>query len=191
MKRNHLFTNMASGILSFAVMVMSLALITCSNDDKEEHQILQPKPNTTILDGVDKPVLQAVCQDEGNGDYSLFLTLSADGREKMELQLNKELHMRGRDIKLTKREEKNIGQYYWSVTYTNSNNQPIFETLSDPDELSAPLDPPKPVFISGTLTVTGTPDSTICIVLKNGRVAGFDNKEHSITLNYKGKMKKR
>ena len=56
---------MASGILSFAVMVMSLALITCSNDDKEEHQILQPKPNTTILDGVDKPVLQAVCQDEG------------------------------------------------------------------------------------------------------------------------------
>ena len=171
-------------------MVMSLALITSSNDDKEKMRPLQPKPTTT-LDGVDKPVLQAVCQDEDNDDYSLFLTLSADGREKMELQLNKDLHMRGRDIKLTEREEKNIGQYYWSVTYTNSNNQPIFETLSDPDELSAPLDPPKPVFISGTLTVTGTPDSTICIVLKNGRVAGFDNNEHSITLNYKGKMKKR
>ena len=47
-----------------------------------------------------------------------------------------------------------------------------------------------PVFTTGTLTMSGSPDGTINIVLKNGRVKGEDNKEHTLTINYSGSMTK-
>ena len=181
MKHNNFFANAASKALALAatVMMMSAAFTACSssNDDPTT----EPKANTVTIDGVDKPILKAKYIDQGDGDDFLYLYLSADSREKVEIQLNKDLHMTGSPIDLTKKEEKHDGKWYWGVKYSD-HGKSLFDTWGA-------FGSPNTLFNTGTLTVSGSPDGTINIVLKNGCVKGLDGKEqHTIVLSYSGTM---
>ena len=181
MKHNNFFANAASKALALAatVMMMSAAFTACSSSNDEP--TTEPKVNTVTIDGVDKPILKAKYIDQGDGDDFLYLYLSADSREKVEIQLNKDLHMTGSPIDLTKKEEKHDGKWYWGVKYSD-HGKSLFDTWGA-------FGSPHTLFTTGTLTVSGSPDGTINIVLKNGCVKkGLDGKEHTIVLSYSGTM---
>ena len=107
MKRNNFFANAASKALALAatVMMMSAAFTACSSsndDDGGGGTPPTPKAQTVTLDGAEKPILKAEYEDKGNGNYKLYLNLSADGKERVTICLNKDLHITGSPIDLTK-----------------------------------------------------------------------------------------
>ena len=182
MKHNNFFANVASKALALAATVMMSAAFTAcssSNDDPTT----EPKVNTVTLDGVDKPIVKAEYADMGDGDYSLYLYLSADRQEKVKFELNKDLHITGSPIDLTKKEKEHDGKWYWSVDYYKPGDTKLINTFGSPGSST-------PVFTTGTLTVSGSPESTLNIKLKNGRVMGEDGNEHTLTVSYSGKMEK-
>ena len=185
MKRNNFFAKAAGRTLALAatVMMMSAAFTACSSDNDEPKPDPKPelKAQTVTIDGKEKPILKAEYKDEGDGDYSLYLNLSADGKEKVEIQLNKAQHITGSPIDLTKKEKKH-GGWYWVVVYYKSDGTSLIKTYAAPDDSDFP------VFTTGTLTVSGSPEGTINIKLENGRVKGEDGKEHTLTANYSGTM---
>ena len=188
MKRNNFFANAASKALALAAAVMmSAAFAACSssnNDDDGGGGIPpspEPKAQTVTLDGEEKPILEAGYEDKGNGNYKLYLNLSADGKERVTICLNKDLHMTGSPIDLTKKEETHTGkEWYWEVIYSD-HGKGLFDTWG---ALGSPIT----LFITGTLTVSGSPDGTINIRLENGRVKDTDGKEHTLTVSYSGTM---
>ena len=183
MKRNNFFAKAAGRTLALAatVMMMSAAFTACSSDNDEPKPDPKPelKAQTVTIDGKEKPILKAEYKDEGG--YSLYLNLSADGKEKVEIQLNKAQHITGSPIDLTKK-EKEHGGWYWAVDYYKSDGTSLIKTYAAPDDSDFP------VFTTGTLTVSGSPEGTINIKLENGRVKGEDGKEHTLTANYSGTM---
>ena len=185
MKRNNFFAKAAGRTLALAatVMMMSAAFTACSSDNDEPKPDPKPefKAQTVTIDGKEKPILKAEYKDEGDGDYSLYLNLSADGKEKVEIQLNKAQHITGSPIDLTKK-EKEHGGWYWAVDYYKSDGTSLIKAYAAPDDSDFP------VFTTGTLTVSGSPEGTINIKLENGRVKGEDGKEHTLTANYSGTM---
>ena len=185
MKRNNFFAKAVGRTLALAatVMMMSAAFTACSSDNDEPKPDPKPelKAQTVTIDGKEKPILKAEYKDEGDGDYSLYLNLSADGKEKVEIQLNKAQHITGSPIDLTKK-EKEHGGWYWVVVYYKSDGTSLIKTYAAPDDSDFP------VFTTGTLTVSGSPEGTINIKLENGRVKGEDGKEHTLTANYSGTM---
>ena len=142
----------------------------------------EPKAQTVTLDGAEKPIVKAEYKDRNDGDYFLFLYLSADGKEKVEIDLNKELHITGSPIDLTEKEKKHDGKCYWVVEYYKPNGNKLIETWANPGYII-------PVFTTGTLTMSGSFEN-INIRLENGRVEGEDGKEHTLVLSYSGKMTK-
>ena len=183
MRIKQFFANAASKALALAATVMmSMAFTACSSDNNDEPK---PKPemfsNTVTLDGVEKPILKAKYDDRGKGNYFLYLNLSADGKERVTIQLNKNLHITGSPIKLTEKEKKHKGKWYWAVNYYGDDGKRIIHTYGDPSSED-------PVFNTGTLTMSGSPESTINIKLENGRVKGTDGKEHTLAISYSGKM---
>ena len=180
MNKKTFFAKAASKALALAtVVMMSVAFTACSssNDDPTT----EPKANTVTLDGAEKPILKAEYEDKGNGNYKLYLNLSADGKERVTICLNKDLHMTGSPIDLTKKEETHTGkEWYWEVIYSD-HGKGLFDTWG---ALGSPIT----LFITGTLTVSGSPDGTINIVLKNGLVKDSDGKEHTFTVSYSGTM---
>lgn len=189
MRAKHFFANAASKALALAaaVVMMSAAFTSCSKDNDDN----EPKfTNTVTIDDVEKPIVKAEYEDNADGNYGLFLYLAADGVERVQIELNKDLHMTGSPINLTKREKKHDGQWYWWVAYIKPDDTKLISAFSKPEELYDPGDEIKPVFTTGTLTTSGSFDGTINIVLKNGRVKGEDNKEHTLTINYSGSMTK-
>ena len=185
MKRNNFFAKAAGRTLALAatVMMMSAAFTACSSDNDEPKPDPKPelKAQTVTIDGKEKPILKAEYKDKGG--YSLYLNLSADGKEKVEIQLNKAQHITGSPIDLTKK-EKEHGGWYWAVDYYKSDGTSLIKTYAAPDDSDFP------VFTTGTLTVSGSPEGTINIKLENGRVKGEDGKEHTLTANYSGTMTK-
>ena len=185
MKRKNFFAKAAGRTLALAatVMMMSAAFTACSSDNDEPKPDPKPefKVQTVTIDGKEKPILKAEYKDEGG--YSLYLNLSADGKEKVEIQLNKAQHITGSPIDLTKK-EKEHGGWYWAVDYYKSDGTSLIKTYAAPDDSDFP------VFTTGTLTVSGSPEGTINIKLENGRVKGEDGKEHTLTANYSGTMTK-
>ncbi|WP_314125901.1 hypothetical protein [Segatella maculosa] len=171
-----------------AVVMMSLAFAACGsdNDDGGGGTPLLPTPtaNTVTLDGVEKPIVKAEYKDEDDGDYSLYLYLSADRKERVEVLLNKDVHMTGNPVKLTEKEKKHGGKWYWVVNYHTADGATLIETYADPDSSD-------PVFKTGTLTMSGSPTGTINIKLENGRVKGINGKEYSLTMSYSGPITKR
>ena len=141
-----------------------------------------PTADTVTFDGTEKPIVNAEYENYSAVNYRLFLYLSVDRKEKVILYLNKDLHMTGKPIDLTKKEAKHVG-CYWAVEYYVADGKQIIDTYGDPSSKD-------PVFNTGTLTMSGSFDGTINIVLKNGRVNGEDNKEHTLTINYSGSMTK-
>ena len=190
MKTKKFFANVASKALALAatVMMMSVAFTTCSSSNDDDGgggtpPSPEPKAQTVTLDGAEKPILKAEYEDKGNGNNKLYLNLSADGKERVTICLNKDLHMTGSPINLTKKEEKHDGKWYWSVNYYEPDDNKLINTFGKPDSS-------KPVFTTGTLTISGSPDGTINIKLENGRVEGTDGKKHTLVLSYSGSMEK-
>ena len=120
---------------------------------------------------------------EGDGDYSLYLYLSADGKEKVKFELNKDLHITGSPIDLTKKEKEHDGKWYWGVDYYDADGERIIDTYGEPGTSNS-------VFTTGTLTMSGSPDGTVNIKLENGCVKGTDGKEHTLVVSYSGPMTK-
>lgn len=187
MKQNNFFANAASKALALAAAVMmSAAFTSCSKDSDDDNGSLPtPKAQTVTLDGVEKPILKAEYDDEGDGDYNLYLYLSTNHKEKVKFELNKDLHITGKPINLTKKEESHEGKWYWVVQYYKPDDTKFIRTFGDPDA------PEIPVFTTGTLTMSGLPTAIINIKLENGRVKGSDGKKHTLTLSYNGTMTNR
>ncbi len=181
MKTTSFFASAAKAAFALAaVVMMSTVFTSCSKDSDEPKP--EPKANTVTIDGAERPIVKAEYKDEGDGDYSLYLYLSADGKEKVKFELNKDLHMTGKPIDLTKK-EKAHPEYYWSVDYYKPGDTKLINTFGEPGNST-------PVFTTGTLTVSGSPESTLNIKLENGRVMGEDGNEHTLTVSYSGKMEK-
>ena len=159
--------------------MMSAVFTSCSKDNDDDNPPA-PKTQIVVLDGVEKPIVKAEYEAQGKGNYYLNLCLSADRKERVEFELNKDIHMTGSPIKLTEKEKTHDG-YYWIVEYYKLDDTELIKTFGRPGSS-------EPVFTTGTLTISGSPDGTLNIKLENGRVKGTDGAEHTITLNYSGKM---
>ena len=190
MKRNNFFAKAASKALALAatVMMMSAAFTACSssNDDPTTEPLPAPKAQTVTLDGAEKPILEAGYQYWGDGNYVLFFSLSASSQEKVKLELNKDLHVTGNPINLTEKEKNRKrydDRYRWGVEYFEAHGNLLFYANGTP-RIN------EPVFETGTLTMSGSPDGTINIRLENGRVKDSDGKEHTFTFSYSGTMKR-
>ena len=184
MKQNNFFANAANKALALAaaVMMMSAAFTSCSKDsDDDNGDLPTPKAQTVTIDGVEKPILKAEYEDNTCDNYDLYFYLSADRKENVLIQLNKDLHMTGNPITLTEKEESHEGKWYWAVDYKIKDDVYLIETLGKPGT-------DDPVFTTGTLTVSGSPKAIINIKLENGRVKGSDGKKHTLTLSYSGTM---
>ena len=162
--------------------MMSAVFTACSKDNDDDNPPA-PKTQIVVLDDVEKPIVKAEYRDQGKGNYYLNLYLSADRKEKVEFQLNKDLHMSGSPVNLAEKEKKHDGKWYWVVYYYKPDGTILIETYADPDSSD-------PVFTTGMLTVSGSPDGTINIKLENGSVKGEDGKDHTFTVSYSGKMTK-
>ena len=185
MRAKHFFANAASKALALAaaVMMMSAAFTSCSKDSDDDNGGLPtPKAQTVTIDGAEKPILKAEYQDNADGNYQFRLYLSADGKERVRFELNKDLHMSGSPVDLTKRGKGQGFECYWMVEYYKSDGTQLI------DSYGAPGEDDYPVFTTGTLTVSGSFDGTINIKLENGRVKGKDGKEHTLTISYSGKI---
>lgn len=181
MRTKKFFASAAKAAFALAAaMMMSTAFTSCSkdNDDKPEPKFT----NTVTIDGVEKAILKAEYKDMLNGNYALYLYLSADGKERVRFELNKDLHMSGSPVDLTKRGKGQGFECYWMVEYYKSDGTQLI------DSYGAPGEDDYPVFTTGTLTVSGSFDGTINIKLENGRVKGKDGKEHTLTISYSGKI---
>ena len=164
-----------------AVVMMSAVFASCSKDSDEP----EPEPkftNTVTFGGVEKPIVKAEYEDQKAGDYRLYLYLSADGKERVRFELNKDLHMSGSPVDLTKRGKGQGFECYWMVEYYKSDGTQLINSYGAPGEDDYP------VFTTGTLTISGSPESTINIKLENGLVKGKDGKEHTLTISYSGPM---
>ena len=191
MKRNNFFANVASKALALAATVMmSAAFTACSSSNNDDDggggtpPPPSPKAGTVTLDGAEKPILEAGYQYWGDGNYVLFFSLSASSQEKVKLELNKDLHVTGNPINLTEKEKNRKrydDRYRWGVEYFEAHGNLLFYANGTP-RIN------EPVFETGTLTMSGSPDGTINIVLKNGCVTGLDGKKHTIVLSYSGTM---
>ena len=172
-----------------AVVMMSAAFTACSSSNNDDDggggTPPPPKAGTVTIDGKEKPIVKAEYKDGGNGNYALYLYLSADGKERVGFELNKDLHMSGSPVDLTKRGKGQGFECYWMVEYYKSDGTQLI------DSYGAPGEDDYPVFTTGTLTVSGSPESTLNIKLENGRVMGEDNKEHTLTVSYSGTMTKK
>ena len=184
MKRNNFFAKAASKALALAaVVMMSAAFTACSSSNDEPTPPPSSKAGTVTLDGVEKPILKAEYDDNGNGNYSLYLNLSADGKEKVKIELNKDQHITGSPIDLTEKEKQHGDNWCWVVEYYKPDDTKLIDTFGAPDAKGG-------LYTTGTLTISGSLDGTINIRLKNGRVNGTDGKEHTFVLNYSGTMTK-
>ena len=183
MKTTSFFASAAKAAFALATAVMMSTVFTSCSKDNSDDPKPEPKANTVTIDGAERPILKAEYEDKNDGDYNLYLYLSADGKERVEFQLNKDLHMSGSPVNLTKKEEEHSGKWYWSVDYYKPGDTKLINTFGEPGSST-------PVFTTGTLTVSGSPESTLNIKLENGRVMGEDGNEHTLTVSYSGKMEK-
>ena len=180
MKTTSFFASAAKAAFALAAVVMMSAVFTSCSKDNDDDNPPEPKAQTVTIDGVEKPIVKAEYKDEGSGDYSLYLYLSADRKEKVIIFLNKDLHMTGKPIDLTKK-EKAHPEYYWSVDYYKPGDTKLINTFGNPGSSY-------PIFDTGTLTMSGDPTGTIDIKLENGRVMGEDGKEYTLAMSYSGPM---
>ena len=186
MTKNLFLASCAKAAFALATtVIMSAAFTACSssNDEPTTEPLPEPKAQTVTIDGVEKTILKAEYEDKLNGNYALYLYLSADGKERVNIQLNKDLHMSGSPVVLTKREKKHEGgKLYWVADYHNPNKSLFTNTTGDPDSNSD-------LYLTGTLTVTGDPKSgKVSIKLENGRVKDNNREDRTLTVSYSGTM---
>ena len=181
MSKKIFFASAAKAAFALAAVVMMSAVFTSCSKDNDDDNPPAPKTQIVVLDGVEKSIVKAEYKDYGNDNYSLYLYLSADRQEKVKVQLNKDLHMTGSPVKLTEKEKKHDEKWYWIVEYHKPDGTTLIYAFAKPGNEN-------PVFNTGTLTISGSPESTINIKLENGCVKGKDGKEHTLAISYSGKM---
>ena len=179
-KKNFLVSAAKAAFALAAVVMMSAVFTSCSKDDDDDDA--KKFTNTVTFGGMEKPIVKAEYEDKGSGNYNLYLYLSADRKERVQIELNKDLHMTGSPVKLTEKEKKHDGKWYWVVDYYTADGTLLINTFGKSDDTQYP------VFTTGTLTISGSPESTINIKLENGLVKGKDGKEHTLTISYSGPM---
>lgn len=143
--------------------------------------------NYVTIDGEKKTILSTDFL-RGNGDdnaFAVYLYLSSDKKEYVQVRGNKNLHATYDNIWLYKKEEKHEGQWYWDVIYTKEGyGKDKFWASGNPLGGYAR-------FSSGYMTIYGDPRTShkICgIKLPNGKVTDTkngDGQEHTITIDYK------
>lgn len=181
MSKKLFLASVAKAAFALAAAVMMSTVFTSCSKDSDNDDDAKKFTNTVTFGGMEKPIVKAEYEDWDGGDYKLFFYLVEEGSvERVEIQLNKGLHMTGTPINLKEKEKKHSG-LYWEVTYYTPDGEEFFKTFAGP---SSPL----PVFKDGTLTVNGDPVSGIKIKLENGLVVGKDDNEHTFTMSYSGKM---
>ena len=188
MKTTSFLASAAKAAFALAAVVMMSAVFTsCSSSDDDNGGGTPPPPapkaGIVTLDGTEKPIVKAEYEDKKDGDYILYFYLSDDHKEKVTMQLNKDLHMTGSPVNLNEKEKTHDG-WYWVVYYYKPDGNTLIDTYGGPDSSD-------PVFKTGTLTISGSPDGTINIKLENGSVKGEDGKDHTFTVSYSGTMTKK
>ena len=178
MKTKNFLANCAKATFALAaVVMMSTVFSSCSKDDDEKFT------NTVTIGDKESSIFDVGYNDEGNGNYRLFLVLSANGKKAVQINLNKEQHMNGTPIDLKKKEERDYnGRWFWSVAY-NENGKRLMSTSGIPGDS-------EPVFKEGTLTISGDLATPINIKLENGCVVGKDGKECILNISYSGPARK-
>ena len=182
MSKKIFFASAAKAAFALAAVVMMSAVFTSCSKDSDEPEPEPKFTNTVTFGGVEKPIVKAEYEDEGNDNYTLYLYLSADLKKRVAMQLNKDVHMTGSPVKLTEKEKKHDGKWYWVVDYYTADGTLLINTFGKSDDTQYP------VFTTGTLTISGSPESTLNIKLENGRVKDINGNEHTITMSYGGPM---
>ena len=188
MNKSNFLACCAKSIFVFsAVMMASVALTSCSKDEQEE----QPtKENFVVLDGAKKTI--------HSGEYEIWdcykntkieLFLSKDGKERILLALNQELHLYD-EIDLTARETEHRAHWSWQVEYANEKGERTINASGKPESFFEKWEKPEPVFNSGTLYYTKINKDSTTILLKGGQVVDKSGKLHTLTINFEGPLKK-
>ena len=194
-----IFASAAKTVFALAaVVMMSTAFTSCSKDNNDDNggspvpnvedtkPLPTPKENTVTLDSKEKPIVNAEYEKEIGNNFTLYLYLSSNRAERLEIILNKVLHINGTSIVLKHKEVKHANdEWYWGVDCFNSSGNLFIQTSGrSGDRIS--------VFEEGTLTATGDPEAgTISIKLENGRVVGTGGNNYTLTLSYSGKITKK
>ena len=167
-------------------MLIFLACSKNSDDDNPkpdkptpEQPQTQPKEGFISLDKNEKKVLSARYEDNGNGNYTLYLYLSEDLKEKVRIDYNESLHL-GKTIDLTKTEEEHKEKENWSIIYWQTQKGDFF-FASGKNKSN--------LFSNGTLSLSGSLAGTFNVVLANGKIKN-NGVERTFAINYKGKFSK-
>ena len=174
----------AKATFALAAVVMMSAVLTSCSKDNDDAPMPEPKTNTVVVDGKEATIEKAQFKKKSPSStiYAVAFTLSGTPQKELVLVLDDTYHMNGKPIDLTKKEGKMIDKLYWGVVYTVDGKKLI-------DASGSPKETQKPVFTTGTLTVSKTRQGTINIVLANGRVNDVNGKERTLTLNYEETLK--
>ena len=157
-----------------AVVMMSAVLTSCSKDNDDEPT---PQLGTVTIDGKEKPILKARYLNAGAGLVSLFLFLSKDGKEQMFLLLDKEQHINTKPISLD--DDKNGDKVTRVIAYYNPRGALVFKASMPRNMVD------NTYFTAGTLTVNGSTDEEMSIVLKDGNVNVVRDR-YNVEINFKG-----
>ena len=155
------------------VVMMSAVLTSCSKDNDDEPT---PQLGTVTIDGKEKPILKARYLNAA-GMVSLFLLLSKDGKEEMFLLLDKEQHINTKPISLD--DDKNGDKVGRVIAYYNPRGALVFKASMPRNMVD------NTYFTAGTLTVNGSTDEEMSIVLKDGNVNVVRDR-YSVEINFKG-----
>lgn len=173
MKANRFFASVASKALALAaVLMMSAALVACSNDDDPTPQTLpDPAPNTVTIDGVTYGVTFAE-YERSSSLFLFYLNTSYDGRNYFKIYGPHDLLGKGNLVDLTKKHEakEDPAKFVYFV-----DNEQVFALQSGDTE-------------SGTLQSSFNSSREFSIVVKNCR-AVYDGKPVTVTINFKGRAK--
>ena len=174
MKTKNFLASCAKATFALATVVMMSAMLTsCSKDNDDEPT---PQLGTVTIDGKEKPILKARYLDMGPM-LSLHLLLSKDGKEDMYFSLVKEAHINTKPISLD--DDKNGDKTARVIGYDNRRGAIVFKA-SMPRNMAD-----NTYFTAGTLTVNGSTDEEMSIVLKDGNV-NVDRDRYSVEVNFNG-----
>ena len=116
MTKNLFFASCAKAAFALAAVVMMSTVFTSCSKDNDDDPKPEPKANTVTIDGAERAILKAEYEDKKDGDYILYFYLSDDHKEKVTMQLNKDVHMTGNPVNLTEREKTHDGWYWMGIT---------------------------------------------------------------------------
>lgn len=170
--KKQLLTNMLAAIAALFIVMFAMP------------QKAMAQQNTVTIDGVKKTILSTDFL-RGDGDdnaFAVYLYLSSDKKEYVQVRGNKKLHAIYGPIWLDKKEEKHVGKWYWDVIYTSYGKEKFWASGNPLDGYA--------LFSSGYMLIYGDPRSSrkICgIDLLYGKVTDTkngDGQEHTITIDY-------